>query len=660
MKKIINLILIWSYLATAAFAQFAEPAITGANFVPNTISLGETSTLTFSFSNAGPTPIPANSIRVKISTADNYYTTDGTTVPGNLGGAIFSWVYTAATDTWTGTNINDVPAFDGGNVTLQVTGNNESPSLEITNISIQIIDAFIFFTNNSGNDNLQSGLTVTLVVADTDGDGDPDNTDPAPNDSCIYGAGQVYADATPAFLANDCDGDGVTNGNEIDPDGDGTPGGTGLNGPATDPQDACSLNLGDVSLTATSTGDCDGDGVTNADEINSTGGADPQTDPNDLCDYNPAEQGTPDAAWMAADCDMDGDPNGTDPNPSTPTAVDDNGTAPFGSTTSIDILGNDDFLANDGNTIVEVAGGTAGGTIVFDPITGELDYTPIAGESGTDVTVIYEVCQGAVCAQATVTLSITSTTVACNIDVALWLEGSYESTLTEMRTDLNDQQLLPGQDPMSFLGQETPTPVGQPYSDPPWNYNGTEGDAYNYITVGNGKANYDADAVDWVLVSLRTSTLAISTFCTQAAWLMKDGTVTFPAGCNCTLTAGQEIYIVIEHRNHLPIMTPNTVSVTNAGVSFDFRSQQSYVNFTGNGQKGLAVGVFGMFTANGDQSSAPGAQNDINANDESIWTSNNSNGDTYNLGDFNMTGDINANDESFWLENTGKSSDVDN
>ncbi|MBK8887340.1 MAG: hypothetical protein IPN46_12655 [Saprospiraceae bacterium] len=83
--------------------------------------------------------------------------------------------------------------------------------------------------------------------------------------------------------------------------------------------------------------------------------------------------------WLAADCDGDGNPNpGTDDNPGrTPTTalVNDSGfTAPFGTTTSINILNNDDFLANDGNTIFHRTGGTAGGTIVFDPITGELDF----------------------------------------------------------------------------------------------------------------------------------------------------------------------------------------------------------------------------------------------------------------------------------------------
>ncbi len=255
-------------------------------------------------------------------------------------------------------------------------------------------------------------------------------------------------------------------------------------------------------------------------------------------------------------------------------------------------------------------------------------------------------------------LGIPNVSIACNINLSVWLEGVYDVDLNEMRTDLNDQQLLPGQDPLFFLGTETP--VGQPYNTAPWSYSGTDGATYNYTTVGDGKAGYDPDVVDWVLVTLRTSQLASSAACTQAAWLMKDGTIMFPNGCSCTLAIGQSYYIVIEHRNHLPVMSPNSVTVTASGLSFDFRTQQSFKTFTGDGQQLLEANAFGMFAANGDQISSAGSRTDINATDESIWTGNNSEGDIYNIGDYNLDGDVNADDESHWLKNSGKSSDVNN
>jgi hypothetical protein len=73
--------------------------------------------------------------------------------------------------------------------------------------------------------------------------------------------------------------------------------------------------------TAWRNADCDGDGVTNYKEVTGTDN-DPlttsdNTDPNDGCSYNKVDQvfANTSVAWKALDCDKDGNPNGTDPNP---------------------------------------------------------------------------------------------------------------------------------------------------------------------------------------------------------------------------------------------------------------------------------------------------------------------------------------------------------
>ena len=109
------------------------------------------------------------------------------------------------------------------------------------------------------------------------------------------------------------DGDGVTNGEEVDPDGDGTPGPNGTN-----PNDPCSLNIADQDLSTVSQAwldaDCDGDGVTNGDEIDPDGDGTPGpngTDPNDPCSLWLTDQTvTPSIAWFDLDCDGDGLTNG--------------------------------------------------------------------------------------------------------------------------------------------------------------------------------------------------------------------------------------------------------------------------------------------------------------------------------------------------------------
>jgi hypothetical protein len=160
MKKIITFILISFCLTTATFAQLAEPGVIGGNFVPSTILVGGTSILTIQFANSGFDPIPAGSIELTISTAYDYYTTDGSTVPDGVGADLFTWSY-LANDTWRGTNTNAISAFDGGDVTLQVTGNNASLILEKTTINVQIVSDFASFFNNSGNDNIKIGVLVT-------------------------------------------------------------------------------------------------------------------------------------------------------------------------------------------------------------------------------------------------------------------------------------------------------------------------------------------------------------------------------------------------------------------------------------------------------------------------------------------------------------------
>ncbi|WP_452228096.1 hypothetical protein, partial [Lacinutrix sp. MEBiC02404] len=64
-------------------------------------------------------------------------------------------------------------------------------------------------------------------------------------------------DTTSDWATADCDGDGVSNLDEVDPDGD------GVQGPNdTDPNDACEFTVADITLPVTAITDCDGDGET--------------------------------------------------------------------------------------------------------------------------------------------------------------------------------------------------------------------------------------------------------------------------------------------------------------------------------------------------------------------------------------------------------------
>ncbi len=255
---------------------------------------------------------------------------------------------------------------------------------------------------------------------DSDGDGindgqevNTDGTDPL--DSCSSVGG------TP-LPTSDCDADGLTLDEETtagtdpdnpDTDGDGISDGQEVNTDGTDPLDSCSSNGGTpatasdcdadgLSLAQETTEgtdpdnpDTDGDGISDGQEVNTDG-----TDPLDSCS---SVGGTP---LPTDDCDGDGNPNQTDPNPDSPVAADDLARADVGDPEIIDVLSNDDYLPGPSITLNDTGTGSAAGTVDLDPLTGLLTYTALAGEFNTTVTVVYQVCNGPVCTTATVSISI--------------------------------------------------------------------------------------------------------------------------------------------------------------------------------------------------------------------------------------------------------------
>jgi len=148
---------------TSVFAQFADPAVTGASFSPDQINTGQTTLLTVSFSNTGSTPIPVNSIEITISTAFNYYTTDSSMAPTGPGAILFNWTHfgtTGSEDVWRGTNKVEIGAFVGEDILLTVTGNAVSPGFETTNINVQPTSNFNKFLDSPTNNSIQPELKI--------------------------------------------------------------------------------------------------------------------------------------------------------------------------------------------------------------------------------------------------------------------------------------------------------------------------------------------------------------------------------------------------------------------------------------------------------------------------------------------------------------------
>ncbi|MEL6122111.1 MAG: SdrD B-like domain-containing protein [Bacteroidota bacterium] len=249
------------------------------------------------------------------------------------------------------------------------------------------------------------------------------------------------------------------------------------------------------------------------------------------------------------------------------------------------------------------------------------------------------------------------------INTAVLLEGAFDDETGLMRTTLNDLGYLPGQRPTTFLGV---APVsGQPYNVSPWNYTGREGsdfrfDSTQFASLGIN-ADYPVDAVDWVLVSLRSDITAESTVCTRAALLLEDGTVQFVDDSDCCEIDPQlSYYIVIEHRNHLVVMSHLALPVVNGSISYDFRAHDSWSNLFGFGQKQNLNGDYMMYAGNGEQSTSLSdfESRDINPNDLTKWLMQNGMSSSYFDSDFNFAGEVTVSDKSLFLRNNGIFSDV--
>ncbi len=292
-----------------------------------------------------------------------------------------------------------------------------------------------------------------------------------------------------------------------------------------------------------------------------------------------------------------------------------------------------------------IIGNPANGTVSIQA-NGDVIYTPNAGFSGTDQ-FTYEACDpDGLCSIADVVLVVELSCV--DIQLSVWLEGAYDENIFAMRNDLNVLRgLLPGQTPVSALA--IATPAGQPYNMPPWDYSGTEAADWT-------DADYTDDVVDWILVSFRTDITKNTQIAQAAGLLYEDGSIEFPNRCVLPGETGS-VYIVIEHRNHMGIMSSSPVDIVNGVLMYDFRTTDTYKDVTSYGQVQLPTGEWAMFAGDGDQVNDVMSY-DILGTDKAVWLLENGVFNQYLNVDYNLDGDVSGADKTFWDKNNGISSRV--
>jgi PKD repeat protein len=222
---------------------------------------------------------------------------------------------------------------------------------------------------------------------------------------------------------------------------------------------------------------------------------------------------------------------------------------------------------------------------------------------------------------------------AFDLNLKVYLEGPFNGT--EMSANLTNLADFP---------------LSQPYNTNPWNYSGTE--SVNSIP---------ANVVDWLLIELRDATAAaIATaaarIARRACFLLKNGSVVDVNGTSLlhfTNVISNQLFVVVYHRNHIPVISANAL-VKLAGVySYDFTTGSGQAYGGTLGHKQVATGIWGMFAGDAD------ASGQVNSLDKTTMWLLQAAKKGYLKSDLNMDVQVNNRDKNdYWRPNQGAGSQV--
>jgi hypothetical protein len=216
----------------------------------------------------------------------------------------------------------------------------------------------------------------------------------------------------------------------------------------------------------------------------------------------------------------------------------------------------------------------------------------------------------------------TSSYVVANIQV--FLEGCFHRATRNMTASLSAKKVLPLSSPYSALAPRTVTSIPN-------------------------------DIIDWVLVELRQNP-AGPAIARRSFFLRMDGFITEPDGITTQIgiphADSGRYYLVIRHRNHITVMSRDTVSLdTSRTVLYDFGTDttryygsHACVNIQGSG-------IWGLWAGDVNGSGIIDQTDDV-----SVWNDRNKSG--YRNTDCDLDAIVNARDRSVVYNNRNKRSAV--
>lgn len=208
------------------------------------------------------------------------------------------------------------------------------------------------------------------------------------------------------------------------------------------------------------------------------------------------------------------------------------------------------------------------------------------------------------------------------LDVKVLLQGPLNPSTLLMSDTLEQYNLVPDIDP--YQGVNNRSSAGTSFSQP---------------------------VVDWIWIELRDKSNPTTQISGQSALLLQDGSVVsiYDAPLEFNVAQGN-YYIFVQHRNHLPVMTPQPLPfMIGQATTYDFTTQNSYVG-GGAGSVEVVPGKWAMYT--GDSSSEQYGY-DINFKDKLLWSVENGIFQEYRDADLNFDGDVNGMDNMIFYPNFG-------
>jgi hypothetical protein len=141
----------------------------------------------------------------------------------------------------------------------------------------------------------------------------------------------------------------------------------------------------------------------------------------------------------------------------------------------------------------------------------------------------------------------------------------------------------------------------------------------------------------------------------QAAWIMSDGTIRATDGTSLLKfyhTPVSQMFPVVYHRNHLAVMSANSIILSGGIYPYDFSSGAGQVFGNTAGTLEMVPGIWGMIAGDGNTDGT------VDNTDRNIWNSEAGN-NGYLQSDFNLNGQTDNPDKNdFWHINLGRSSQI--